>query len=1413
MDIMMFQEHHLNEQRIRNYGTILPGNWEMFWSSAIGTSGTQGGVCMAIAQQWKENIICKEIIVPGRAQYIVIKDLQTTWGYLNIYAPNHASARKHFWYEITNALPNVSHWCVAGDFNMIEDPLDRRGGSAATIHGEELANWERMCLKLCILDAWHMPNVYRSQESLCFSRSDRRIGGTNLSRLDRFYVGEAFVSNGGTITIMPGTTFSDHAPVILTTFGRSTTMPLRLRIPEKVMLDDRSYSRVRDIWITKDNMDESISAKVAYALKELSQYFAAISKAEYMEYRDKENKLRALLISLQRLQQARPQCAWVAKHLEEARRQVQHMEDYRSQFHYHNFASRWTQVGDRCTSQFFKVKNPKQKSNITCCMRNENGELETDPNGVREIATKFYVDLLSEEPMSEEIRQKRTMVWAEIQPKVTRAMQESLVVPITELEVHKALHSLSDNSCPGVDGLTPRFYKKYWEILKDDLTAAFQHMFECGEMPMSVSEGLIYLIPKAEGVSEDIRKWRPITLLNTSYKIFAKLLSSRLQELLPNIIHVSQTGFMRERSIMDNIFTFWEATAAATKNKQHLAVLLLDFEKAYDRVDWNFLEGTMYRMGFGIPWIKGISCLYRNAQSQVLLAGGVGSRFNITRSVRQGCPLAPFLFLLFSEAMHLFLTAQSTGLRGLAMPLNGQDILDSELADDTALYVDGMLTNLQQVEWALLQFCTASGAKLNWEKTVAFWVSNEPPPRWTPHPNFEWTQKGVAVRYLGVQVGIDLAPELHVAPLLLTLRKKLFLWGHAKLSLAGRVVVANHVLLATVWYIASSWLFSKSCIGQIRRLVRNFIWAGEDRCHIRAKVAWSTLIAPKIHGGLGIIDPMDQCMALLTKFIVRGLLPGNAPWKQLLKQRLYRCAPPMGGLWSDSIRWIFIPDKRYVMTRHWEDKFFNGILRAWEHVHQGLGYDAPTCEEEYLRQHLVWNPNMRLPSGHMLGSRRRLDWAKFDAGPGASVDAWKSFFALPTNVRSELLTSLRGGQIMCDQVQAVLGHLSSTIWSFNPSRWEGAFTRLQVMVGVRGYFANGSFQDYVLDEDGVISRSLIQSEVLQYATFSKIRVLAYDGAKWIIDPQLEAIKEHWKLRIFEKKPLTRLQWDPGEFWWKDPFDHSGKKCGFFQYSVKIGRHILTAQRRTTPGATQFWTQQGITIEFLSKFWVKLWARKQDMKINAFHWLLVHRAVPVGQWLERSGGPTMCIYCSCQMETLKHCFWECQAAQQVWRRVCRILASMFTDGSFCWGMVAWATLTPMIWAYEASPNDTVIKIQGGRLGVVQRSHMDIPYMLKTMQEVWELLSTTTMWFLWTARCSKAFDNITVHPVEIVRNVWMQMVHTLRGQYDDIKGETDAAVLQRLQFTSYWKKGPFFTLENTKPRWCLTPPLWLFPPPIR
>ena len=112
-----------------------------------------------------------------------------------------------------------------------------------------------------------------------------------------------------------------------------------------------------------------------------------------------------------------------------------------------------------------------------------------------------------------------------------------------------------------------------------------QLIVDTGIMPQAFSEGLIYLIPKGAGVSDDIRQWRPITILNTVYKIFAKVLSLRLQPLLGELIHDSQTGFVKERSILDNIFTFWEATALAKLCQEDVAILLLDFEKAYNHVD------------------------------------------------------------------------------------------------------------------------------------------------------------------------------------------------------------------------------------------------------------------------------------------------------------------------------------------------------------------------------------------------------------------------------------------------------------------------------------------------------------------------------------------------------------------------------------------------------------------------------------------------------------------------------------------------------------------------------------------------------------------------------------------------------------------------------------------------------------
>ena len=109
-------------------------------------------------------------------------------------------------------------------------------------------------------------------------------------------------------------------------------------------------------------------------------------------------------------------------------------------------------------------------------------------------------------------------------------------------------------------------------------------MFLEGSMPSSIAKGMIFLIPKGEGPSEHISKWRPITILNTIYKMIAKDLNLRLLPVLNRIIHASQTGFLLDMGIFDNIFTFWEAAALAIKQKQKRVILFLDFEKRM--IEW-----------------------------------------------------------------------------------------------------------------------------------------------------------------------------------------------------------------------------------------------------------------------------------------------------------------------------------------------------------------------------------------------------------------------------------------------------------------------------------------------------------------------------------------------------------------------------------------------------------------------------------------------------------------------------------------------------------------------------------------------------------------------------------------------------------------------------------------------------------
>ncbi|KAK1694816.1 hypothetical protein QYE76_011513 [Lolium multiflorum] len=187
-----------------------------------------------------------------------------------------------------------------------------------------------------------------------------------------------------------------------------------------------------------------------------------------------------------------------------------------------------------------------------------------------------------------------------IQPKVSDNMNESLVAPFTAEDVKKAAFSIGDLKAPGPDGLHAIFYKRFWNICGPEITSEVLQALNTWMIPNGWNDTNVVLIPKVDN-PESITQFRPISLCNVIYKIISKMLSFRLKRILPEIISPMQGAFVPERLITDNVLLAYESIHSI-KNRRNgtngACAVKLDMHKAYDRVEWIFLENMMRRLGF-----------------------------------------------------------------------------------------------------------------------------------------------------------------------------------------------------------------------------------------------------------------------------------------------------------------------------------------------------------------------------------------------------------------------------------------------------------------------------------------------------------------------------------------------------------------------------------------------------------------------------------------------------------------------------------------------------------------------------------------------------------------------------------------------------------------------------------------------
>ena len=218
----------------------------------------------------------------------------------------------------------------------------------------------------------------------------------------------------------------------------------------------------------------------------------------------------------------------------------------------------------------------------------------------------------------------------------------------------------------------------------------------------------------------ELKTWRPISLHNIDYKILSKALARRMEKVLPKLVHSDQTGFVNGRYIGQNIILLNDIMDYTDIKKLPGTFLFVDFEKAFDTIEWIFISKMLEVFKFGCNFKNWFSVIYNIIQSAVMNGGRMTEYIEIKRGVRQGCPLSPSLFILTVELLALKIR-QSPNCRGIRLP-NTKEVRISQFADDTTIVTsssDSLKSHLQTIE----VFGAISGLKLN-RKTKAIWLGS-----------------------------------------------------------------------------------------------------------------------------------------------------------------------------------------------------------------------------------------------------------------------------------------------------------------------------------------------------------------------------------------------------------------------------------------------------------------------------------------------------------------------------------------------------------------------------------------------------------------------------------------------------------------------------------------------------------------
>jgi hypothetical protein len=462
----------------------------------------------------------------------------------------------------------------------------------------------------------------------------------------------------------------------------------------------------------------------------------------------------------------------------------------------------------------------------------------------------------------------------------------------TRAEVLQAINDMKPLAAPGPDGLPVLFYHTYWDILGDDIIQMTLNVLNQGGDPSQYNSTYICLIPKINNPFNP-SEFRPISLCNVTLKIITKTIANRMKHVMPEIISPNQSAFVQGRLITDNtiiasdIFHYLNKT----KRKSGYVGIKTDMAKAYDRVEWPFLESTLVSMGFPITLTQIIMKCVTTVKFSILINGHPSKEFAPKRGLRQGDPLSPYLFILCADVLSGLISRALTShqIHGVKIAPTAPEISHLFFADDSLIFCRASTNEVTTIANIIHNYEEASGQLVNLNKSEMLFSKGV----------YESTKEDIYQilpiqnvtnfsKYLGMPTAAGRSKSQMFNYLQERIWKKLKGWKEKNLSFAGRETLIKAVAQAIPTYIMSSFLIPIGVCEQLERMICRFWW-GSTSDHKKIHwVKWQKLCNHKKKGGMGFRNLRAFNEALLAKQGWRLITHPNSLAAKVLKAKYYQ---------------------------------------------------------------------------------------------------------------------------------------------------------------------------------------------------------------------------------------------------------------------------------------------------------------------------------------------------------------------------------------------------------------------------------------------------------------------------------------------------------------------------------------------